>query len=29
MIKNTAGQAIGAQMISASDGSAFTGAVTV
>lgn len=29
MIKNTAGQKIGAQMISASDGSAFTGAVTV
>jgi hypothetical protein len=28
MIKNTAGQAIGAQMVSASDGSAFTGAVT-
>lgn len=29
MIKNTAGQKIGAQMVSASDGSAFTGAVTV
>lgn len=29
MIKNTAGQRIGAQMISASDGSAFTGSVTV
>jgi hypothetical protein len=28
MIKDTAGQAIGAQMIAASDGSAFTGAVT-
>jgi hypothetical protein len=28
MIKNTASQAIGAQMIAASDGSAFTGAVT-
>lgn len=29
MIKNTAGQKIGAQMVSATDGSAFTGAVTV
>lgn len=29
MRKNTAGQVIGAQMISASDGSAFTGSVTV
>lgn len=29
MKKNVAGQAIGAQMVSASDGSAFTGAVTV
>lgn len=29
MIKNTSGQKIGAQMVSASDGSAFTGAVTV
>ena len=29
MIKNTGGQSIGAQMISATDGSAFTGAVTV
>lgn len=29
MLKNTAGQAIGAQMVSATDGSAFTGAVTV
>lgn len=29
MLKNTAGQAIGAQMIAAADGSAFTGAVTV
>lgn len=29
MVKNTAGQVIGAQMTSATDGSAFTGAVTV
>jgi hypothetical protein len=29
MIKNTAGQKIGAQLVSATDGSAFTGAVTV
>jgi hypothetical protein len=29
LIKNTAGQTIGAQLISATDGSAFTGAVTV
>lgn len=29
MLKNTAGQKIGAQMVSAADGSAFTGAVTV
>lgn len=29
MVKNTAGQKIGAQMVSAADGSAFTGAVTV
>lgn len=29
MIKNTAGQKIGAQLITASDGSAFTGSVTV
>lgn len=29
MIKNTASQTIGAQMVSATDGSAFTGAVTV
>jgi hypothetical protein len=29
MVKNTAGQKIGAQMVSATDGSAFTGAVTV
>lgn len=29
MVKNTAGQKIGAQMVSASDGSAFTGSVTV
>jgi hypothetical protein len=29
MKKNTAGQVIGAQMVSASDGSAFTGSVTV
>jgi hypothetical protein len=29
MIKNTAGQSIGAQLINASDGSAFTGAVTI
>lgn len=29
MIKNTAGQKIGAQMVSATDGSAFTSAVTV
>ncbi len=29
MLKNTAGQSIGAQMVSATDGSAFTGAVTV
>jgi hypothetical protein len=29
MIKNTAGQRIGAQLVSATDGSAFTGAVTV
>lgn len=29
MIKNTAGQKVGCQMINASDGSAFTGAVTV
>ena len=29
MIKNTAGQKIGAQMVSATDGSAFTGSVTV
>lgn len=29
MIRNTAGQKIGCQMISATDGSAFTGAVTV
>jgi hypothetical protein len=29
LIKNTAGQKIGAQMVSATDGSAFTGAVTV
>jgi len=29
MVKNTAGQKIGVQMVSASDGSAFTGSVTV
>jgi len=29
MIKNTAGQKVGAQMVSATDGSAFTGSVTV
>ena len=29
MVKNTAGQKIGAQMVSATDGSAFTGSVTV
>ena len=29
MIKNTAGQKIGAEMVSATDGSAFTGSVTV
>jgi hypothetical protein len=29
VIKNTAGQKVGAQMVSASDGSAFTGSVTV
>lgn len=29
MLKNTAGQVIGVQMVTASDGSAFTGAVTV
>lgn len=29
MYRNTAGQVIGAQMVSASDGSAFTGSVTV
>lgn len=29
MIKNTAGQVVGAQMVSATDGSAFTGSVTV
>jgi hypothetical protein len=29
MIKNTAGQRVGVQMVSAADGSAFTGAVTV
>ena len=29
MVINTAGQKIGAQMVSATDGSAFTGSVTV
>lgn len=29
MLKNTSGQSVGAQMVSASDGSAFTGSVTV
>lgn len=29
MIKNTAGQKVGAQLVSATDGSAFTGSVTV